>query len=196
MTILFPGVQQSTVPSTTVKAAAVNGQDLGAGTARTLVTGSLLKVPNGGLVVGAKIKYRAVLTKTAAGTASSTFDVGIGPNGTTADSATVSFGTGTQTAAIDTAVVDITATVTSLGTSTSTGHVDGVMVMSHNLQATGFGPTSPVVVHNAVTNADLTLNDALYVGLYITEGTANDITVVSIEGSIDGLTTGASAVAS
>lgn len=189
MTILFPGVQESSVPSTSVTASSATPQDLGAGTARTLVAGSLLKVPNGGLSVGSKIKYRAVITKTAAGSAASTFDVGIGLLGTTADAATVSFGTGTQTAAIDTGVVDIEAVVTAV--SATAGGVKGTMLLGHNLQATGFGPTSPVVVASAVTNADTSLATAQYVGLYVTEGAANDITIVSVEGVLSGLTTGA-----
>lgn len=192
MTILFPGVQESTVPSTSVTASAVNGQDLGSGTARTLVTGSLLKVPNGGLSVGTKIKYRAVVTKAGSGgTAGSTFDVGIGLLGTTADAATVTFSTGTQTAVADTGVVDITATVTSLGTSITTGNISGAAVIQHNLAATGLAVVPVVVATSAITNADLTLADAQYVGLYVTEGTGNDLTIVSVEGSLSGLTTGA-----
>jgi hypothetical protein len=30
-----------------------------------------------------------------------------------------------------------------------------------------------------------------FIGLYVTEGASNDITVVSVEGSLDGITTGA-----
>lgn len=187
-TELFPGVQLSSVPSTTITASAVNGQALGTGAARTLVTGSLLAVPNGGLSVGSKIKYRAVLTKTAAGVASATIDVGIGATGTTADAATVSFTTGTQTAAIDTAVVDIEALVTEI--SATAGGITGTMVLSHNLQATGFGPTSPIVETSTITNGDTSLADALYIGLYVTEGAANVVTVVSVEASLSGVTTG------
>jgi hypothetical protein len=192
MTILFPGVQESTVPSTSVTTSAVNSQDLGSGTARTLVTGSVLAVPNGGLQVGAKIKFRAVISKTGAGTASSTFDIGIGATGTTADAATVAFSTGTQTGVADAGVVDIEAIVTSLGTSTTTGHITGTGVLLHNLASTGLAPTPAVVVTDAITNADLTLADALFVGLYVTEGTGNDITVVSVGGSLSSLSTGAS----
>jgi hypothetical protein len=190
MTILFPGVQESTVPSTSVVANANNSQDLGASAARTLVLGSLLKVPNGGLQVGTKIKYRAVVTKAGSGgTAASTFDVGIGLLGTTADAATVTFSTGTQTAVADTGVVNIEATVTAI--SATAGHISGAAVVQHNLSATGLAVIPTVVVTSAITNADLSLTTAQYVGLYVTEGASNDLTIVSVDGVLDGLSTGA-----
>lgn len=190
MTILFPGVQESTVPSTSVVANANNGQDLGASAARTLVAGSLLKVPNGGLQVGTKIKYKAVLTKAGAGgVAATTFDVGIGLLGTTADAATVSFSTGTQTAVADTGILDIEATVTAI--SATAGHISGVAQLTHNLAATGLAVVPTVVATSSITNADLSLATAQYVGLYVTEGASNDLTIVSVDGVLSGLATGA-----
>lgn len=187
MTILFPGVAEETAPSTKVTNSAVPAQAIAA--TRTYVTGSQLAVPNGGLQVGTKIKFKVAIAKTAAGTAASTFDIAIGLLGTTADAATASFSSGTQTAAVDEAVVDIEAVVTDI--SATAGGVNGEMVLVHNLAATGFAVIPTVVVNSAVTNADTSLTTAQYVGLCITGGTSNVITARIVSAELSGLSTGA-----
>src|SRR6185295_1063200 len=58
-----------------------------AATVSTYVTGSNLLVPSIKLQVGACFEWRMAITKTGAGTATSTFDVCVGTAGTTADTA-------------------------------------------------------------------------------------------------------------
>lgn len=187
MTILFPGVQEATAPSTKITNSAVPAQAIAS--TRTYVTGSKLAVPNGGLQVGSKFKFKVALAKTAAGVAASTFDVAIGLLGTTADAATASISTGTQTAAIDEAVVTVEGVITAI--SATAGGVNAEGVVLHNLAATGFALTPVVVANSAVTNADTSLATAQYIGLCITGGASNVITARIVEASLDGVTTGA-----
>src|SRR6185369_9894412 len=85
-----------------------------AATTRTQIVGSLLKVPQGGLKVGTIIKWRFNMTKTAAGTATSTFDISVGTTGTVTDTARVSFTKPAGTAVADDADCEVTCIVRSV----------------------------------------------------------------------------------
>lgn len=187
MTILFPGVAESTVPSTKVTNSAVPAQAIAS--TRTYVTGSKLAVPNGGLSVGSKFKFKVAVGKTAAGVAASIIDVAIGLLGTTADAATVSFTTGTQTAAADEAVITVEGTITAI--SATAGGVNAEGVILHNLAATGFAATQAVVANSAVANADTSLATAQFIGLCITGGAANVLTAHLVSAELSDVTTGA-----
>lgn len=190
MTILFPGVAESVgAPSTSVKNAAVAAQAPVAAT-RTYITGSQLAVPNGGLSVGSKFKFKLAIAKTAAGSATSTFDVAIGVNGTVADAAAVSFVKPAGTAAADEAVVTVEGTVTAI--SKTAGGIVAEFVLAHNLEVTGHALTPNVVLSSIVTNADTSLADALFIGLCVTTGAADAITIHYAEAELSALTTGAS----
>lgn len=113
----------------------VNTASVVASAADTYLTGSALSVPSHGLQVGTVFKWRIAMTKTAAGTAAPVWSIRFGTNGTTADTARLTFTGPAQTAAVDTGWVEITVVVQSIS---ATGTVTGLLTLTHNLATTGF----------------------------------------------------------
>lgn len=179
---LLPGVQTSTFRSGRVRNHSVASQAPVAAT-RTYITGSQLQVPEGGLKVGAVIRFKLNMTKTAAGTAASTFDICFGAAGTTADTAQVSFTKPAGTAAVDEATVEVEAVVRSVS---ATGVVVGQFRMTHNLAATGHAQIPSVDVNTVSAAFDNTAG-GLYIGLCLTSGAADAITIQQVTASIEGV---------
>lgn len=144
---------------------------------RTYITGSALPVPVNKLQVGTCLEWTFNMTKTAAGTASSTFDICFGTNGTTADTARVSFTKPAGTADADQATVTIKAVVRSIG---ATGVVVGNFEMTHNLASTGHAVIPCVNVVTVSAGFDMTVAN-LIVGLCITSGAADAITIEMVQ---------------
>lgn len=144
---------------------------------RTYITGSTVTVPKGKLQIGTMIRWTFNLTKTAAGTAASTIDIAFGTAGTTADTARVSFTKPAGTAAVDEAWFTVTAIVR--GPLSASGVVVGTMQMTHNLSATGHATIPSVVVNTISAAFDVTVAD-LFVGLCITSGAADAITIQQV----------------
>jgi hypothetical protein len=144
---------------------------------RTYIAGSAIAVPVGKLQVGTVFRWSFNMTKTAAGTAASTFDIAFGTAGTTADTARVSFTKPAGTAVADEAWVTITAVVR--GPLSASGVVSGEFILIHNLSATGHA-VIPCVVVNTISGAfDVTVAN-LIVGICLTSGTADAITIQQI----------------
>lgn len=183
MTILLPGSVQQSAPGAglTVRNYSVAQQAVVAAT-RTYITGSQLAIPAGGLKVGSKIRFRLNMAKTAAGTAASTFDICFGTAGTTADTARVSFAKPAGTAAADEGFVTVEATVRSVS---ATGVVVGEFVLVHNLAATGHAVIPCVVVATVSAAFDNTL--PTYVGLCVTTGAADAITIEQVSAELSGV---------
>lgn len=158
---LSPNINYSTVLQTPAAAT------------RVYITGSNLSVPAVKLKVGTIFKWRFNMTKTGAGLAASTFDIAVGTAGTTADTARVSFTKPAGTAVADEGWVEITAVVRSIGAS---GIMVGEFIMTHNLSATGHAVIPCVVVNTISSGFDMTVAN-LIVGLCITSGTADVITI-------------------
>jgi hypothetical protein len=143
-----------------------------AATTRTYILGSSVYLP-GKLKIGTTFRWRFNITKTAAGTAASTFDIAFGTAGTTADTAQVSFTKPVGTAVIDEGWIEITAVVR--GPLSASGVVAGEFIMHHNLAGTGHA-TIPLVVVNTISGTfDVTV--PTYIGICITSGTADAITI-------------------
>lgn len=176
---LFPNIVYSSDKGTTVKNAAYT-QFAPVAATRTYIPGSALPVPVGGLKVGAKLRWVLNMAKTAAGAAASTFDICFGTLGTVADTARVSFAKPAGTAAADEARVVIEAVVRSVS---ATGVVIGEFTMVHNLAATGHA-TIPAVVVNTISAAFANNVADLIVGLCITTGAADVITVEYVEATL------------
>lgn len=170
MTMVLPGSQSGS--GIRVKNASAVAQAIAA-TTRTYLAGSALKVPRGGLKVGDTFRWVFSMTKTAAGTATSTIDIAVGTAGTTADTARVSFTKPAGTAAVDEARVVVEAVVQSVS---ATGVVVGIMNLTHNLAATGHAqiPSVNVVTTSAGFDND---DEELYFGLCLTTGASDAITV-------------------
>lgn len=145
-----------------------------AATTRTYITGTQISIPPGKMAIGTGFRWKFNMTKTGAGTASSTFDIAFGTAGTTADTARVSFTKPAGTAVIDEGWVEINAIVR--GPLSSSGVVVGQFVMTHNLQITGHA-TIPCVSVNTVSSAfDITVAN-LFAGICITSGASDAITI-------------------
>jgi parallel beta-helix repeat protein len=152
--------------------------------ADTYVTGSDLLLPTGGLqgptsgaTNGTKITWKVVMSKTAAGTAASTFTLRMGTNGTTADSSRCTFSTGTATAAVDGATVYITAYTTAGGASST---LNCSMSLTHQLPDTGFADAPVVQTYSTAGSADST-TAGTKMGLSFNAGTSSVITIQSVE---------------
>lgn len=140
---------------------------------RTYITGTNIKVGTTKLQVGSMFRWRFNITKTAAGIATSTFDIAVGTNGTTADTARVSFTKPIGTAVIDEGWVEIYCIVRSIGAS---GVLVGEFTLVHNLASTGHA-TIPIVVVNTVgAGFDMTVVN-LQIGICITSGASDAITI-------------------
>lgn len=150
---------------------ATAGQTPAAAT-RTYITGSGLTITAGQIQVGTHIHWRFDMTKTAAGSASSTFDIAFGTAGTTSDTAQVSFTKPAGTAAGDEGWVDIDCVVK---TNSASGVVVGEFTLIHNLAATGHAQIPCVVVSTTSSTFDTTTPTKI--GICITSGASDAITI-------------------
>lgn len=139
---------------------------------RTYITGSALAVPVNKLQVGTCFQWTFSVTKTGAGTAASTYDICVGTNGTTADTARVSFTKPAGTAVIDEGTIVINAIVRSIG---AAGVMVGQFSMTHNLSATGHAVIPSVNVNTVSAGFDMTVAN-LIVGVCVTSGASDALT--------------------
>lgn len=152
---------------------------------RTYITGSALTIVEQ-LVPGATFRWRFNLTKTAAGTAASTFDIAFGSAGTVADTARVSFTKIAGTAVADEGIIEIVAKVVSVG---AAGVVLGEFFMDHNLDITGHLTTHAAVIKVASAgfandgSGQTVAGSPLVVGLCITSGAADVVNINYVESS-------------
>jgi hypothetical protein len=144
-----------------------------AATTRTYITGSAIAIPATGLQVGTVLHWHFDMTKTAAGSASSTIDIAFGTAGTTADTAQVSFTKPAGTAASDEAFCEVECVIKTINA--STGVAIGEFTMGHNLSATGHA-TIPFVAVNTTSGSFNTVSPT-FVGLCITTGASDAITI-------------------
>lgn len=143
-------------------------------TTRTYITGSALRAPATGFRIGTILRWTIHLAKTAAGSASSTFDICFGVNGTTSDTARVSFTKPAGSAASDAGVVYITAIVR--GPISGSCIVAGLFHLTHNLSATGHATIPDVVVQSNSAAFDITAS-GITAGVCITSGSSDSITI-------------------
>lgn len=102
----------------------------------TYLAGSNVTVPSGGPYVGTTYHLMFDLVKTAAGTATPIIIVRYGTNGTTADTARVTFTFGAGTAAVDTGIFELYCTFRTVGSGTS-AVLQGQAGLTSNLTTTG-----------------------------------------------------------
>lgn len=145
---------------------------------RTYITGSNIAVPAGKLQIGTMFMWRVSLTKTAAGTAASTFGVAVGTAGTTADTDRLTFTKPAGTAAVDEGLVEIM--VTCRGPLSASGVFVGEFRMTHNLASTGHMTIPGACVNTISAGFDVTVPD-LIVGLTITTGASDAITIQVVQ---------------
>lgn len=145
----------------------------------TYIVGSAIAIPQGAyLRPGSRFRWRWNMAKTAAGVAASTISIVFGTLGTTADTARVSFAKPAGTAAADEGWCEVNATVRVV--SNTVGVVVGEFTLGHNLAATGHAQIPFVAVYTASGNFD-NIVDGLIVGLVITTGAADAITIEQVQ---------------
>lgn len=142
-------------------------------TTRTYITGSNIAFPAGALQVGTVLRWQFNITKTAAGTATSTFDICFGTAGTTSDTARVSFTKPAGTAAADEGLVTILCIIR--GPIGASGVAAGTFRMTHNLASTGHA-TIPCVSVTTISSA-FDVTTPTNIGVCITSGASDAITI-------------------
>ena len=157
-----------------------NTADVVANAAETYLTGSLLAVPQHGLQVGATMKWRLFMTKTAAGIAAPIWRVRIGTAGTTADAQILIFTGPAQTAVVDTGFVEVTAILRNVG---AAGILAGGLIMNHNLAATGFANIGSPTLANTSAGFNTTVA-SLKIGLTVNPGSAGVWTHQVVKGEL------------
>lgn len=177
MTIALPGAPRGNTTKVVSASAAVISP---VAATRTYLVG--VSVPVGGLKVGARIRFAFAMTKTGAGTATSTIDMCFGTAGTTADTARLSFTKPAGTAVADDAFVVVEAVVKAI--SATVGVVAGALRLVHNLAATGHAVIPCVVVPITSGSFDNT-SESLKIGLCITTGAADAITITQISAELE-----------
>ena len=158
-------------------------------TTDTLITGSNITFSAGALKVGTIIKWRVILSKAAAGTQTGMlFQPRMGITGAVATDPVLctSFGTATQTAAIDQGVLEISVTITSL--TAGTGASICGYNFSHTLATTGLDNLQSRVGSTTATAATSAPSAATTVFLSLAQtGTANTITINQVQVTSVGL---------
>jgi hypothetical protein len=144
---------------------------------RTYIVGSAIAVPASKLQIGSIFRWRFNMTKTAFGSATSTIDVCVGTAGTTADTARVSFTKPAGTAAIDEAYCEVE--VICRGPLSASGVFVGEFTLTHNGNTAGHATIPSVVVNTVSGTFDVTTAN-LIVGLCITTGAADVITIQQV----------------
>lgn len=139
---------------------------------RTYLAGSNVDIVAGQLQVGTIIRWTMSVTKTAAGTAASTYDICFGTAGTTADTARLSFTKPAGTAAADEGTIIIDMIVR--GPIGASNVMVGQFTMVHNLASTGHA-TIPCVCVNTVSAA-FDATTATDIGVCVTSGASDALT--------------------
>lgn len=106
--------------------------------------GTLFTLPTGYFAVDQRYRWHVGLEKTAAGSATWTMRVRVGVNGTTSDTTVATWTSGTNTAAIDQALIVIEARVTAVGSGTTATLACTAFYVNTLTNATGFGRIDPV----------------------------------------------------
>lgn len=164
---------KGTLPAPNVSTA---DQSIGA-SATAYLTGSRIAFPTGRpAAVGTILRWTVSIAKSAAATATETWEVRFGTNGTTGDTARCSFTGDTETAVADEALVTVLATVR--GPIGAAAVVQAIFCMEDNLTTTGFSNTARKAQVRVATSAGFDITPAgTGAGLVLTTGASHAITV-------------------
>ncbi len=192
MTQILPGVEMSAPGGNdnSIYNYAAGAQALTAAT-EAVITGSQIVLPQGGLQVGTRIRWRLNMTKTAAGTGTTAILIKTNTTttlatGTTGGAATLTTFTGdTETAAADTAQWEIVLVIKTVNA--STGTAEATLTAHNALAATGFFSVGVRVQAKAIT-AQNTSATVLSIGLAVTTGAADVVPVNYVDTYADQLT--------
>lgn len=162
-------------------ATALQSQVVVSGTAY-YITGSAITMPatsktNGGMSTNTRMRWVVGLTKTAAGTGSFQIRFYRGTNGSTADTADATVSLGTQTAAIDSMLLNVTLVVTATGGTGS--YFYAITPINKAASAAGFGVTSGATFTGTVASVAMNTASLRFgLGFIATTGTPTITTFV------------------
>lgn len=200
MTNLFPGVQMGNVPDTSVSNSAAAALAVPSTpqsittTGLTVLTGSVLPIPNGGLTLGAEFAFDVDVVKTGAGTATATIEVLAGPTGTAADTVVATLVKPAGTANAGEATINVKGRFVGQYATSQVPYLGNVRAVVINSLATqgvislGSYVTSSVA---ALTTAQVAaLETASFLSLAVALGASDAYTINSVDAELKGLTTG------
>lgn len=202
MTILFPGVQESTVLSTSIKNSAAASLAVPSvpqsivTTGITYLTGSKLGVPNGGLTLGALLAADFEVAKSGSGgTETAIINVLAGQNGDVTDTVVATLNKPVATAGAGNAVFNVKSRFVGQYATSQVPYLGNSSLSIINDQAT----TGVVALGSFVTSqvAALTttqiaaLSTAKYIGLAVTFSAATTYQINQLDTQLSGLSTGA-----
>lgn len=159
-----------TAPSTTAPSGVItnaNTSDVTANAADTYLTGSALTI-GPSQKAGTILRWRAVATKTAAGTAAATVIVRFGTNGSTSDTARNTFTLSAATAATDTGHFELTCIVRTINA--STGVVACGLGVTHANSTTGLVSANETNVFQVVSGNFDNTSASLIAGVSVNPG--------------------------
>lgn len=151
------------------------------GTADEYVTSSGIRIPSFGMQGGMTFVWQISASKTAASTATPAYILRLGREQTTTDTARLTLTGPAQTAAADTGILTIMATVQLVGTS---GVIQGTASWSHNAAATGFANNDAGAVEGTSAAFDNTGAGEAFLGLSITTGASAAWTLTQVHGEM------------
>lgn len=154
----------------------VTSQAITAATA-TLITGSAVPVPAGGLRLGTVFRFTLAISKTAAGTVATTIVFQLGTTGTVADADLLSFVLPVGTAIADVGWAELTVTIR--GPLGAACIAQGVLMFGHNGNTTGL-INIPVAVVHAVSAGFNSATANLIASLAITTGASQAWTITQV----------------
>ncbi len=148
----------------------------------TLITGSAIAIPSGGLKAGTAYRLRCFMSKTAAGTATPIFQVRLGTTGTTSDTSRTTLTFGAGTAVIDNGFFDLMVTFRSVGSGTSAVIISSATI-AHVLNTTGFTNGGTNAIAGAVSSGFNSTADT-YISVSLNAGTSAAWTVGQVHAQL------------
>lgn len=167
------GVGFFILANTTLATVQASTSDQSANAADTYIAGSSFELGSN-IKVGSYITWALVATKTAAGTATPTYNIRFGTAGTTADTARITLTGPAQTAATDTATIYITCIIR--GPIGASCVVHGEVDLHHNSATTGFANVNHYVGETTSASFDITPTGTR-IGLSINPGASGNWTI-------------------
>ncbi len=149
----------------------------------TYLTGSSIAIPSGGLKVGTRYHLIFDVSKTAAGTATPVITVRFGTNGSTADTARLTFTFLAQTAAADIGTFEVWITFRAVGAS---GVMQGTAQARHRLSTTGLQNQPGTTLQVTSGAFDTSVANSI-IGVSVNGGTSASWTVQLVQAELDNL---------
>jgi hypothetical protein len=151
----------------------------------TYLTGSNITIPNSSIKAGSRYKLIFDVSKSAAGTATPIITIRLGTNGTTADTARLTFTFLAQTAVADIGTFEVWVTFRTVGSGT-TAVIQGTAQVRHRLQITGLQNLVSTTLQVTSGGFDSTVSN-LIIGASVNGGTSAAWTVQMVQAELTNL---------